>query len=70
MSLVYVTDVADVIMKLLDPKPEVLNQAFNLAFKETPTLLEVLTDMKVGVLRCSIRCSILYWKGSLLLVIS
>ena len=51
MSLVYVNDVADVIMKLLDPKPQVLDQAFNLAFKETPTLLEFLTDMKVCVLR-------------------
>ena len=51
MSLVYVNDVADVIMKLLDPKPLVLDQAFNLAFKETPTLLEFLTDMKVCVLR-------------------
>lgn len=50
MSLVYVNDVADVIMKLLDPKPQVLDQAFNLAFKETPTLLEFLTDMKVCVL--------------------
>ena len=47
MSLVYVTDVAEVIVKLLNPKPEVLDQAFNLAFSETPTLLSLLNDIKV-----------------------
>ncbi|KAL8573392.1 hypothetical protein ACOMHN_032407 [Nucella lapillus] len=46
LSLVYATDVAEVILKLVTPRPEVLDQAFNLAFKETPTLLELLTDLK------------------------
>ncbi|KAK7498730.1 hypothetical protein BaRGS_00010107 [Batillaria attramentaria] len=49
MSLVYVNDVADVIVKLLTPKPEALDQAFNLAFTETPTLLQLLTDLKMAL---------------------
>lgn len=46
MSLVYVKDVADLIAKLMTPRPEVLDQAYNLAFRETPTLLQLLTDIK------------------------
>lgn len=49
MSLVYVHDVADVIIKLLHPRPEALDQAFNLGFKETPTLLQLLGAIKASL---------------------
>lgn len=59
MSLVYVNDVADVIVRLMDPKPEVFDQAFNLAFKETPTLLQLLGDMKVCTFDFHRACNLL-----------
>ncbi|XP_046561287.1 uncharacterized protein LOC124270260 [Haliotis rubra] len=49
ISLVYSQDVARFIGLLLQPNPEWLDQAYNLAFKETPSLLDVLTDMKMAL---------------------
>ncbi|XP_076467713.1 uncharacterized protein LOC143298702 [Babylonia areolata] len=46
LSLVYSRDVANVLMQLLTPRPELLDQAFNLAFTETPTLLQLLDLIK------------------------
>lgn len=47
MSLVYVSDVADLISDLVqNPNPEAFNQAFNLALKETPTLVQLLENIR------------------------
>ncbi|CAG5124261.1 unnamed protein product [Candidula unifasciata] len=58
MSLVYVSDVADVIFDLVEnPNPEALNQAFNLALKETPTLMELLENIRDQLNLTNIRIS-------------
>lgn len=47
MSLVFVNDVADMIFKLVEtPIPAALDQAFNLAFKETPSVQELLESIR------------------------
>ncbi|ESP00024.1 hypothetical protein LOTGIDRAFT_158251 [Lottia gigantea] len=48
MSFVYSQDVADLILDLTNnsPDPDVLNQAYNLAFRETFTLQEFLNEIK------------------------
>ena len=46
MSFVYVEDVADAILKSLDYDESLLDQAYNFACDETPTLPELLNIMK------------------------
>lgn len=46
-SLVYVEDVADVIIEFIESDlSSTYDQTYNLGFEETPTLMEILTDMK------------------------
>ena len=45
ISLVYVKDVSDVIMRILDVSPQIQDEAFNLAWKETFTLEQVLKTL-------------------------
>ncbi|XP_041359401.1 uncharacterized protein LOC121375811 [Gigantopelta aegis] len=47
LSLVYSADVAKAVVVCLDPTPEMLDQAFNIAFEETPSLLEIMNTMKM-----------------------
>ncbi|XP_005112150.1 chloroplast stem-loop binding protein of 41 kDa b, chloroplastic [Aplysia californica] len=47
ISLVYVNDVADLITQLVEHvPPEAIDQAFNLALEETPSLMEILQDIR------------------------
>ena len=46
MSLVYVEDVADIIVKYMFGGKGIENEAYNLALAENPTLMDVLTDMR------------------------
>ena len=47
LSLVYSTDVAKAVVACLNPTSEILDQAFNIAFEETPSLLGILNTMKM-----------------------
>ncbi|XP_029638835.1 uncharacterized protein LOC115213970 [Octopus sinensis] len=46
ISLVYVEDVADIIVQYLTGSEDINDEAYNLAIDETPTLYEVLGDIK------------------------
>ncbi|KAK3100686.1 hypothetical protein FSP39_023814 [Pinctada imbricata] len=49
LSLVYSDDVAEVILTCIDGDDRLYDQAYNLAFMENPTLLELLNKMKTGL---------------------
>uniref|UniRef100_A0A0B7AQY8 NAD-dependent epimerase/dehydratase domain-containing protein n=1 Tax=Arion vulgaris TaxID=1028688 RepID=A0A0B7AQY8_9EUPU len=47
LSLVYVNDIAELIFKLIQMLPPgVVDQAYNLALRETPTLMKLLEDIR------------------------
>lgn len=49
LSFVFADDVADVIATVLKKNKYIMNQTFNLAFRETPTLRQLLNDIRISM---------------------